>query len=131
MTPAEIERLALERGGTVTPVNLGYLPKPPRTDEDRLLDEKAFDAEIVKLAKRNGWETYHTYNSRKSSEGWPDRAFWRERFLLAELKTEDGKLSKEQSETITSLRNAGVEVYVWRPSQWAEIEKVLGLFANT
>ena len=30
MTPDEIERLALERGGTVTKVNLGALPQPPK-----------------------------------------------------------------------------------------------------
>lgn len=153
LTPDEIERLALERGGKVTRVNgLDTRPCPrcktplavpttwtqsqcpacglefqfeARTDEDRRLDEKAFDAALVKLAKRNGWETYHTHDSRRSRAGWPDRAFWRERFLLAELKAEDGRLTQEQTETITTLRNAGVEVYVWRPSQWQEIEKVL------
>lgn len=37
---------------------------------------------------------------------------------MVELKTERGKLSDDQVAVIESLRSAGVDVRLWRPSDW-------------
>lgn len=58
--------------------------------------------------------------------GWPDLALCRERLIFAELKTERGKLTEQQTYWIERLRAAGQTVFVWRPSDWPEIEKELG-----
>lgn len=87
--------------------------------------EDEFQTHVIRLAKRNGWESYHPYDSRKSREGWPDWCFWRTRFFMAELKKEDGIVSEKQRETINGLRRAGVCVYIWRPSSWEQIVEVL------
>jgi hypothetical protein len=56
--------------------------------------------------------------------GWPDITLWHpERgFMLVELKSQNGKIRPEQSEVLASLEAAGVEVHVWRPSDWTEIQ---------
>lgn len=94
--------------------------------------EASFQSRILELAALTGWNHFHVYDSRKSNPGWPDLALWRgpwrgraPRFVLAELKRETGRLSAAQESTIAQLRAAGVEVYVWRPSDWAEVERVL------
>jgi hypothetical protein len=95
-------------------------PAPPIT-------EKAFQAEVIRLAKRNGWRCFHPYDSRRSKSGWPDLAMVHRSygFVLAELKTADGRLSDAQEEWLADLREAGVRVYLWRPQDFEEIGSVL------
>jgi hypothetical protein len=40
------------------------------------------------------------------------------RIIYAELKTQKGRLSPEQTEWLHRLKAAGAEVYVWRPIDW-------------
>ena len=88
--------------------------------------EKEFQAQVVELAGLLGWQCYHTFDSRHSAPGWPDLALWRPgRFMLVELKTESGRLTPVQAGTIMELKSAGVDVRVWRPSQFDEIVAVL------
>ncbi len=48
------------------------------------------------------------------------------RYLCVELKTEKGRLSEEQRATLLLLQACpALEVYVWRPSDLDEIERVL------
>jgi len=89
------------------------------------MTEEQFQAMILDLAGKLGWETYHPYLSIFSAKGWPDLAMWRERLILAEIKTQRGKVSESQQSVIAGLRTAKVEVYVWRPSDYEEIVKVL------
>lgn len=89
------------------------------------LTEKQWMRQVVDLAKTLGWSTYHPYLSIYSAKGWPDLALWRERLILAELKTSNGRLSPSQVEVITGLKTAGVEVYVWRPEHLDEVVAVL------
>lgn len=95
-------------------------PAPPLD-----ISEKDFQAAVIALATRNGWEYWHCYDSRKSRDGWPDLAFWRDRFFLCELKKESGRLTKEQQATIDGLRAAGACVYIFRPSDWPRILEAL------
>ena len=101
---------------------------------DRLpVSERAWQGTVVAAAKALGWEVYHTRFSLASERGWPDLALARYRpdgvtvrLVFAELKSERGKLSPAQFRWLSLLGDCpGVECYVWRPSQWDEVERVL------
>jgi hypothetical protein len=48
------------------------------------------------------------------------------RLIFAELKSERGRVRAEQQAWLDALRQcAGVEVYLWRPSDWASIVETL------
>ena len=47
------------------------------------------------------------------------------KLIFAELKTEKGNLTKAQAWWLAGLKQAHPHVYVWRPSDWSEIEEVL------
>lgn len=89
------------------------------------LSEKDWQSEVIEIAGVGGWRHYHTHNSRKSAKGFPDLVFVRDRVVYVELKSEDGRLRPEQEEWLQALAKAGQEVYVWRPSDRAEMERVL------
>lgn len=90
------------------------------------LTEKQFMQQVQAAAKMMGYYVYHPWLSIRSERGWPDLAIWRDGvFLLAELKTDKGRLTPSQSQTIMSLRRTGLHVYVWRPRDWDDILKVL------
>lgn len=51
--------------------------------------------------------------------GWPDLTLIsprRGRLVFAELKTESGKLAPEQEAVIMGMKRAGLEAWLWRPS---------------
>lgn len=92
----------------------------------RMSSEKVFMAQVRDLLKACGWRHYHTHDSRKSQAGFPDIVAVRgNRLIFAELKTEKGILTADQMNWRDDLVAAGVPMYVWRPSDWAEIVKVL------
>ena len=122
--------------------------------------EKGFMQAVVDLARLQGWKVYHTYDARKSEPGFPDLTMVRDgRLVFAELKTEKGKLTPAQEEWGEALQKVeglaedalyaahcggalswlehdldGVErlidSFLWRPSDWPEIEHVLERFAE-
>jgi hypothetical protein len=105
-----------------------------QSDIDRLLgevkpaavSEREFQAAVMKVAHQLGWKFYHTHDSIGSQAGFPDLVMVRgERLIFAELKTESGKLSKEQKAWIGSLVRTSAEVYEWRPSMMDEIIGIL------
>lgn len=93
--------------------------------------EAQWQATVVEMARHYGYRVYHTFDSRRSTAGYPDLTIvgtspkGRPRCIFAELKSERGKLSAAQEEWLDLLKQSGQEVYVWRPSQWDEIEKAL------
>lgn len=122
--------------------------------------EKAFEAAVVEYAEHQGWKTAHFNDSRrevvnkrtgerkligdKDAKGFPDRVFARNgRIVIAELKAENGRLSREQKEWLAALGSQDGEddmalpslkvrvtwprvwVCYWKPSDWSEIERVL------
>ena len=63
-----------------------------------------------------------------SSPGWPNLALvhpTRCLFLLAELKTETGRVKPEQEQWLAWLTAAGVDARLWRPSDWDEVVATL------
>ena len=92
-----------------------------------MTSEKAFQATIRQFAQLKGWADYCVWDSRHSPPGWPDLVLVRPpRIVIAELKTETGRLSAAQRKTIALLLGCpGVETFLWRPSDWESIEEVL------
>lgn len=72
---------------------------------------------VIQLCKLLGVVWFHPYFSRRSAAGWPDLAVCGDQgFMLRELKTEVGRLTREQQKWGSMLRNAGVNWDVWRPA---------------
>jgi hypothetical protein len=69
---------------------------------------------------------YHTPDSRHSEPGFPDIvATHPERgTFFAELKTAKGRVSEAQQRWMETLRASGQRVYLWKPDDWPEIERV-------
>ena len=90
------------------------------------ITEKDFQAAVINLARYTGWLVYHTHDSRRSEPGFPDLVLAKDKWLVtAELKTEKGTLTPAQTAWILALRETGNEVYVWRPSDWEQIQERL------
>ncbi len=99
------------------------------------VSEADWERTLVQLARLNGWKVagFRTAQVGKSwqtpvrhdAKGWPDLVLVRDRVMFVELKTDTGRLSKEQDAWIRMLEEAGQEVYVWRPSDWDAVVEVL------
>lgn len=89
------------------------------------ISEKQFQAQVVKLAKLRQWTVWHCVMPKRSAAGLPDLILLRERTLWFELKSQRGRLRPEQIVFIERLREAGQEVYVLKPSDWDEVERLL------
>lgn len=97
---------------------------------DAHVSEAELQREIVRFARLRGWLVYHPWRSDHSERGWPDLAMVhpeQRRFVVAELKREGKHPTAEQRRWIEALAAAGVEVHLWRPSDWSSglIEEVL------
>lgn len=85
---------------------------------------------ITQLAFNLGWQSYHTFNSRRSREGFPDLVLWHpvaHRTLFVELKDHKRQVTQTQESCLVTLHQAGNEVYVWRPADWitGRVEELL------
>ena len=90
------------------------------------MKEAEFQSKVIALAKQLGYKVYHTADSRGSEKGFPDLVLVGKYVLFIELKTDQGRLSKEQDEWLDVLSLAeGVYASVWRPKDWKEIQKIL------
>lgn len=83
------------------------------------MSESVFQSKVIAMAKRLGWEHYHTHDSRRSVAGFPDLVLVQPQkgwIIYRELKTEKGRVSKDQWHWLGMLRACGQDVDVWRPS---------------
>jgi hypothetical protein len=87
--------------------------------------EREFQRNVVATARSLGWMVYYTHDSRRSPAGFPDLTLVRERIVFAELKVEGGRVRPEQFEWTEALLDAGAEVYLWRPCDMREIDRIL------
>jgi hypothetical protein len=131
-----------------------------------LLSEAEWSGLVVECARLGGWTLrYHTFVSRRSAHGFPDWFFWhpgvtrhsddgylQPMILVAELKTEAGRVSEKQQAWLDALRlseeaagyfytaahGAGKANYddphtywypfrvrLWRPSNWDDVVETL------
>jgi hypothetical protein len=84
-----------------------------------------FQTKITDLCDLLGLKWHHETDSRKSKRGFPDLVIAGNEVIFAELKRETGKVTTDQQQWYDRLRAAGANVFVWRPSDWAEVEAVL------
>jgi hypothetical protein len=103
------------------------------------MSEGAFQRTVISYAVVNDWLVSHFHDSRRqvkrggkvvwigdaAAAGYPDLTLVRERLVIVELKSETGRLRPTQRAWIDRLKAANVETYVWRPSDWTEVERVL------
>ena len=94
------------------------------------MTEKELQAAVLELCSRRGLLAYHGQDSRRdprrSVSGFPDLVIAGPGgHLFAELKSEDGETTALQDWWAFVLIEAGARYYLWRPSDWAEIESVL------
>ena len=94
------------------------------------MSETQLQDQILELAERMGFISYHTYDSRRSQKGFPDLVLVhpkQRRVIWRELKSEKGVTSAEQKVWISALSLVGEDVDVWRPRDWVSgrIEKEL------
>lgn len=112
--------------------------------------EAEFQNLVVEYAQIRGWLVMHTRPARtergwrtplQGDAGYPDLTMARRgRVVIAELKSESGKVTREQAAWLQHLSarvvkeydpsNADVdapplEVYLWRPRDWERIKEVL------
>jgi len=92
-----------------------------------LESEREFQERVVHAARINHWKVYAIPDSRRATlAGYPDLTLWRgSRLIFAELKREKGRLSPAQIVVLDEMRLLPAEVYVWRPSDWDDLLKIL------
>lgn len=110
----------------------------PQERRWRSLTEAQFQSWVMGLARTYGWHVWHFNDSRRQirpgvfvgdtdAKGFPDLVLVHPRFgiILRELKKQLGKETIDQRIAIIWLGQAGVNAKVWRPSDEAEIERLL------
>ena len=85
------------------------------------MTEKAFQSDVMRVAKMLGWLWYHTFDSRRSASGFPDLVLVRERVLFRELKVGKNKLSQSQELWRDSIMDAGGDWAEWRETDMDDI----------
>jgi len=92
----------------------------------RLMSEAEWQQQVIDLAHLYGWRIAHfrpAQNARgdwrtpvaADGKGFPDLVLTRDRLLFVELKSETGRLTREQRHWLDALQAAGAEVAVWKP----------------
>jgi hypothetical protein len=89
--------------------------------------EKHFQSRVIRLAELCRWVVWHTLDSTGTRAGQPDLFMVRPpRVVLAELKSEHGRLRTAQSQAVILLEQCpGVQVFIWKPRDWQQIVEVL------
>ena len=102
------------------------------------MTERDLQSAVIDLAHLFGWTIAH-FRPARTEQGWrtpveadgagfPDLFCVRgDRALAAELKSNRGKATDEQSAWLAALSAAGIPTYLWRPQDWlsGDIEQVL------
>lgn len=114
--------------------------KPPTCATGRRavgMTERDWQRRVVDYARIKRWAIMHTRPAMKRSGEWatpimgqpgfPDLTMVRRgRLVFAELKAVRGRLTVAQRTWLVRLRECpGVEVYLWRPEDWGEVQGVL------
>lgn len=104
---------------------------------DAAMSEADLQAAILDLARLRGWLVAHFRPGRTlagwrtpiaaDGEGFPDLVMLRgERLVVVECKRLRGRVAPAQARWLEAWRAVpGAEVHLWRPGDWAEIERVL------
>lgn len=107
--------------------------------DPRALPESAFQNQVISLAEMYGWgPIFHApaggkggrVDRQQRGAGFPDLVMLHvddRRLLFAELKTDKGLVSAKQRVWIAALQLLGppVEVHLWKPEDWDEMNGIL------
>ena len=107
-----------------------------RVTDSLHISERMWQDKVEMLALINGWLVDHKTPMRYASghvrttglPGMPDLTLIHPAghgFIMAELKTDKGRLSDKQKAVARALLANGVEYYVWRPSDLKDVEERL------
>lgn len=79
--------------------------------------EAELDQAVAELCVDLGVHRFHVPDSRRVEfRGFPDLVLWGPRGLIfRELKSDQGRLSREQMRVHETLLDARQDIYVWRP----------------
>lgn len=99
------------------------------------MNEATWQKQVIEIAHTFRWLVAH-FRPAKTNKGWrtavaadgagwPDLCLVRDRVIFAELKKEGEKPSERQEMWLSALRAAGQETYVWRPSDFDDVAKIL------
>lgn len=105
-------------------------PRPAAIREDE------WQQTVVELAQLLGYRVAH-FRAARTRKGWrtpvaadgagfPDLVLVRHgRLVVAELKSNSGRVTPEQQAWLDALTAAGVEAHVWRPRDWHAVLEIL------
>jgi Holliday junction resolvase len=98
-------------------------------DDAQRITEKDLQSTIVDLLHLYGWITYHTFDSRRSTPGFPDLvAIKGTRLLALELKSDLGKVTEEQYGWLRAFAGVTrVEAFVVRPENVDELNLIASM----
>lgn len=84
------------------------------------VSETELQSWVVDAATKLGWLAYHTHDSRRSVEGFPDLVLVRGRIIYRELKihTRPSAVTVPQRRWLHQLRHAGADADVWTLDDW-------------
>lgn len=101
----------------------------------KTVSEDEFKNELIKALKLYRWRVHHCRPARAPSGKWstpiqghsgfPDIVAVRDRVLWVELKKIGEYLKPEQKLWRDAIVGTGAEYYLWRPSDWDEIGRVI------
>ncbi len=129
----EAQGIEIEMGPGVNLPGLGESLERDTQEED-------FKAEVIVYARIHGWKVAHFRPARvlvngeltwrtaveADGKGFPDLVLARPgRLVIAELKSERGVVRHDQEEWLDLFRLTPAETFVWRPSDWEAVQKVL------
>ncbi len=128
--PPELTRKVLEQSTVTGKVNL---PRPEPANEAE------FQQQVIDYAHSHGWLVAHFRSVKVQTRsgiryqtpvqadgaGFPDLVMVRERIVYAELKSAKGKHTPAQERWLQVLTDADGEAYLWFPSDWSNIERLL------
>jgi hypothetical protein len=97
--------------------------------------ESGFQKAVIDLAHLRGWICHHARPA-QTNKGWrtpiqgdagfPDLVMARgSRVVVAELKSDTGRVSPHQAEWLARLSHALTDVHVWSPKDFEAIKEVL------
>lgn len=103
------------------------------------MNERQLQSQVIDLARLHGWKVWHFHDSRRQvapgvlvgdsdAAGFPDLVLvhaQRGRILFRELKSNKGRLTVMQEQTLLDLQAAGMDAAVWRPIDWPTIMSTL------
>lgn len=108
---------------------------------DAALTEAQWQDLVVDALHAHGWRHMHVrrsigrgngWTTTTSVIGWPDIVAWRPetpsrggRVMAVELKAQRGRLTDDQARVLGELAASGMEVHVWRPSNWDQVMEAL------